>query len=821
MKSKLISTVTAISFVFGAFSVFSVSVNAEAEPITNAEELYSAMQTGGTYKVADGVQEIDCSVSELAVSKAVEIDLNGATVLVDSNGFNFKNVDGDVTIKNGTISGSGNYGIKCMATNKPSTVNIENITTEGMKNGVATANSYYTVNIKGGNLNGTAAGIACSMGYYDIEGANISGITAANASAISVDSSTINSPGAGISTVNNASVEIIDSTVTGTTYGISWASDGTLDINGSNIINNANGKGTLFTKSQGETPAVITINDTDITNNCETVNKAYVYACDGTDKSSVTINGGTFKGLLSVNANAATKLLIKGGIFSSDPSEYLDDGLAAYKNEDGMFEVIDAEDMPSEIPTEDVTEAPDKTPQPSQTTAPGTVPTEMPQDQEPVIISTGEELYNALINGGTYKIADGINNIDCGELAMSVRKSVSIDFNNAAVTVPSNGFDVQGGISVRFMNGTVNGSGTYAVKAMAKTPSLIILDNIITEGVKNGVAVANSYYSVYINGGRINGTAAGIACTMGNINVDGAVTGGITANNASSVKLTDTQIDTVGSAVAAYNSASVEMDGCTVNGANYGLFWKSSGSINVNNSSIISSTNGKGTVNLEGTTATVTITDTDISNTNEAAAKAYIITTNAADASDITIDGGTYKGVIAVNSGAATKLKIKSGVFSNDPSAYIVKDSDVTENEDGMYEVIENTTELPDEPTLPPTEKPSDTPTETPGSEPTQTPGSDPTETPGSTPTDEPDTPTETPSANAVYKDGKIECVFSGTDKEGIVYAAEYDDSGLLKNLKAVPLDTSVVIDYPDKTGEIRIFVWDLEQQPLFDVIKL
>ncbi len=140
---KCISMLVSLAIGISAFAPLS-ALAAEAEPvqISTPEELQAAVTNGGTYKVADGVETLDCSGLQLQirgnVSTHLDLDLNGAEVIVDNDGFNFQNKEYDAAIKNGVINGTGNYAVKTMA-KTPSKLLLENIETKGAKNGVGVA----------------------------------------------------------------------------------------------------------------------------------------------------------------------------------------------------------------------------------------------------------------------------------------------------------------------------------------------------------------------------------------------------------------------------------------------------------------------------------------------------------------------------------------------------------------------------------------------------------------------------------------------------------------------------------------------------------
>ncbi|HIT84590.1 MAG TPA: hypothetical protein IAA60_01660 [Candidatus Ornithomonoglobus intestinigallinarum] len=198
-------------------------------------------------------------------------------------------------------------------------------------------------------------------------------------------------------------------------------------------------------------------------------------------------------------------------------------------------------------------------------------------EEEPVQISTPEELQAAVTNGGTYKVADGVETFDCSELQLQIRGNVSthldLDLNGAEVIVDNDGFNFQNKeCDAAIKNGVINGTGNYAVKTMAKTPSKLLLENIETKGAKNGVASANSYYTIDIKDSKIYGTTTGIAATMGYVTVTDSEVGAITADEASTLSISGSTINAAGSGIAAYKTASASLDGW-VNGGTYnGVF---------------------------------------------------------------------------------------------------------------------------------------------------------------------------------------------------------------------------------------------------------
>ena len=87
---KHVSLVTALIMALSVFSSFNVMAE-EVISISTAEEMQAAVTNGGSYKVADGIEEIDCGDITLHISKNIDLDLNGAVVKVNNDGFNFQN----------------------------------------------------------------------------------------------------------------------------------------------------------------------------------------------------------------------------------------------------------------------------------------------------------------------------------------------------------------------------------------------------------------------------------------------------------------------------------------------------------------------------------------------------------------------------------------------------------------------------------------------------------------------------------------------------------------------------------------------------------
>jgi hypothetical protein len=184
----------------------------------------------------------------------------------------------------------------------------------------------------------------------------------------------------------------------------------------------------------------------------------------------------------------------------------------------------------------------------------------------------------------------------------------------------------------------------------------------------------------------------------------------------------------------------------------------------------------------------------------------------------ININGGAFKDAIGFSKPAntTTVITVRGGSFAFDPAVYLA-DGFIAEENNGVYTV----TAAAVQPTEPPAETgaPTQQPTEPPAE--TGAPTQQPTEPPAATgaPTQQPEE-TEPPQTSqeptVTYEDGAVRAVFNGLTGDGMVYAAEYAGDGRLVSVKAQALSEEVVIPF-EKTGEVKVFIWDLEQKPLYN----
>ena len=115
-----------------------------------------------------------------------------------------------------------------------------------------------------------------------------------------------------------------------------------IDLNGNDIIAGSNFNGTDgMIKVDGGTLVVNDSSSNGVAGSIDATTKDSVkYAIQAVRKATIEINGGTLKGntaAVSKNSDAVTsskysKITINGGSFSSDPKDYLADGLNATLN---------------------------------------------------------------------------------------------------------------------------------------------------------------------------------------------------------------------------------------------------------------------------------------------------------------------------------------------------------------------------------------------------------------------------------------------------------------------------------------------------------
>ena len=763
---KLISMFTVSAMLFGALVSFQ-SAYAEAGEITTEAELVAAVTNGGVYKVAEGVKTLDCSERQLQVRKNIELDLNGANIIIDNDGFNLQNYEMTITIKNGQITAreaGSTYAVKAMA-KTPSVINLEDVVISGAKNGIATANSYSTVNIKGGSISGTAAGILGTMGYYTAEDAEVSGITIANESTLKLTGGKVNGIGNGITANNAASAEITGAEITGNTnnFGIYWAASGALSVTDTKITVDSNGKGVIHANNSTGT---ITVEDCELTNICSAANKAYLFTSNSGDSAVITVDGGKYTGVNAINASSSTSLTINSGLFSADPSKYVAAGKAAYLNGEGWYEIVEAGDVPTPAPT--ATPDPDATPTPTQVPTPTSIPTQAPvpaQAQKPeelTVVTTSDELI-AAISAKANGIQLGAD-IDLVDKGIKTTTALYLDLNGHRLTsTTSSVIEVAHSLTLidtAEEKGAVinmNTSTSYGIKCAAGN-TYVIVDGAEVDAASQAILLNGANTYVKLNGAAINGGSYALNMARGSLIIDSAVMNG--------------NADYQGYALYISGGDAVINGGSfNYNGTMSSVVMSGSAAVTINNGTFRNGNLKRGVVNnAKGFSGMLTINGGEFENTYDGVGYSILDSDEGTTTvkPQINISGGVFKDAIGFSKPAntTTVISISGGSFVFDPTDYLAEGCTV-EEKDGIYTVTAAEPQDLQEPTI-------------------------------------------------TYEDGAVKVVFSDLPGDGVVYVAEYAVNGKLVSAKAKALSEEVIIPF-EKTGEITVFIWDAEQTPLYD----
>ena len=185
----------------------------------------------------------------------------------------------------------------------------------------------------------------------------------------------------------------------------------------------------------------------------------------------LTITGGVFTGAFRV-VDQPANITITGGTFAVNPSAYVAEGYGADKNANGTWTVVKADGS----------------------------------EEQPYLISTGEQAYNMRNQKGYFKLVDDV--VVTNEIYLS-SKTVVIDLNGHSVRLeyadgvkPNNGgvFNISGKKSSLTINDSSNGEG-----------KVIGSDKTYTNKVTSAVRVGN-YGKLTINGGHFYGMNEGTSC---------------------------------------------------------------------------------------------------------------------------------------------------------------------------------------------------------------------------------------------------------------------------------------------------------------------
>ncbi|MDY3031038.1 MAG: hypothetical protein SOS24_04675 [Clostridia bacterium] len=767
---RLISVITAFSVSVGM--VMPVVLADEAVSVYDAAELASAATKGGIYKIADGVEQIDCSETSIQPKTSFTLDLNGAEILVNSNGIDLQN-GSTVSLANGKITGTGTYTIKAMPSKEAASITLDHITTSGAKNGIATANTYATVSITDSDISGTAAGVAGTMGNYTITDSKLGAVTLANDSTLTMLGSTVESNGNGITANNAASATIVNSTITGNTnnFGIYWASSGDLDITATSVTVDANGKGAVHGNNS---TGIINIENCTIVNSCETAAKAYLFTSNSGDAAKITVNGGTYTGINALNASSSTSLVINSGLFSADPSKYVAQGRAAIKNAEGWYEVVDAGSIPTPSPTPDPDETPDPNATPAPTATPTAVPTQAPapakaeKPEELTTVTTAEELSKALAAKAT-----------------GIRLGADIDFVDKGIkTTCALYLDLNGHKLTSAASAVIEVAHSMTLADTADEKGAVINTNTATSyGLK--CAASNTY--VVVEGAEVDAMSQAILLNGANtyLELDNAVVNGGThaINMARDTLIVNSAVINSNadySGYALYTSggkAVINGGSFNYNGTMSSVVVSGSADVTINGGSFTNANLKRGALNnAKGFSGKLTINGGVFENTYDGTGYSILDSDEGTTAvkPEIIINGGEFKDAIGFSKPANTTTVIKAagGTFSFDPTPYAAEGYKVKEN-NGVYTVE--------------AEEPSG----------------------------------DKPTADAIYANGVLKIGFTNLNEtEGTVFVAQYDENGVLIGISAITLNDYIEESIEQKSDDMRIFVWNKNQKPLFNVFR-
>lgn len=316
------------------------------------------------------------------------------------------------------------------------------------------------------------------------------------------------------------------------------------------------------------------------------------------------------------------------------------------------------------------------------------------EEVTPTVISTAAELQTALADGGNYKLADDISEIDCTSTALSIKASVVLDLNDKTVKTNSDGFNLQNiSVNCEIKNGRIESAGNYAFKLLGNVASSFEITDV-NASAKQAIVVNNADHTVTISdstfsGGTSNGGVIAVAKGVTTIN-----TATITNTTASGIKLSGTgkvvannvTVNATGTAVSGYDTSNLEINGGTYTATQYVVFWKSGGSAKISNSTLSTNVNGKGAVHLENESANITFNNSNVENTCTTANKNIVLYFKSGTAN---INGGNYSGVATLNDGTV----ITGGTFSFDPTSYVDTDAYTVTEADGTYTVAEKESE--------------------------------------------------------------------------------------------------------------------------------
>ena len=455
---------------------------------------------------------------------------------------------------------------------------------------------------------------------------------------------------------------------------------------------------------------------------------------------SFTITGGTFEGktsairdfyLENINGNEINEdnsiknfAEISGGVFSSDISEYLPDGMSMVEDADGNFVPVETEAETNPYLAAIINEAVVAADGNSVSVSLDSSVKYYINDQ--IILDDGIELtldlggaevdiaqslnYGIIIKDGSLDISNGTINYNGGNTAILVGVSERENIDDG-----EDGKYVSTGASL-----TVNdiklycGNDATAIMLKGNNPELVINGN-------DTEITAEDYFTIATNGSGTTGAS-------------------IIVNEGKIVS------EKKGAFYLPGNSGEFVINDGTVQGYHYGA-QLASGSFEMNGGEIIctyekaemdNSENGDGPIvdgaavsftsregyNTDGGECSLTINGGTVKSNNRPAIQVYGYNKNADDEDDKLVPGIQYLTELVVNGGTVMSAdgvdvisilndelpettEVRGGTFSSDVSRYAADGFECTQDEDGIFTVIKEGSEEPENPDTP--ETPDDT----------------------------------------------------------------------------------------------------------------
>lgn len=588
----------------------------------------SAMAEGGTAtSLPDAVDGVITLREDVALSQAASItentviDLAGHTL--SRNGGMLLDIYGDVTIKNGNIAMTNANEAAAIWLNKTAKLTIESDAIVS----VPTSNfaiAFYS--------DCTAAELTVKGTLKGGNGLTVNGTIANPGNKVTVDGATIESDGHGIYQAGVSDIVVKNANITGSTAievraGSMTIESGTFTATAAEYTCNPNGNGTT------------------------TEGAALAIAQHTTKKDiSVTVNGGTFKGIKALNESnpqnndpaPQVDLKVVGGTFNGDVS-ITDNGNTSVTG--GTFSDLSALDYLASGATVTVKLAADTT---KDVTIPAGATVTLDLNGHKIVNSATAQDKNVaedsrkhtITNNGTLTILDSVG----GGVVDNVSHGRAALYNAGTIV------EIKGGKFTRSVDNSTdatsaNGNSWYVIYNAEGAN--------ITK-ISSGEFLALGHFSsLFCNSGTINEISGGTFTQDGfiafkNEGTVNKISGGTFSSESESC-------------IQNWGTIGEISDG-TITAGRIGI-WNFSSDTYKSAGTISRITGG----NISGTTAAIRLNDYDTDYKDSDKNVKGPSTVNKANAS---ISAGNFSGALEVN--AHTVLTITGGTYSVDPSAYVV-----------------------------------------------------------------------------------------------------------------------------------------------------